>query len=497
MLKKVIITLACVCIISIVQAQVIFNKVYDSNLRYDGASAVIETFDGGFLIAGNTFNLSLGYMAVFIIKTDTYGDTAWTKEYNLNSAGGNWADAIIQLIDSNYIICGTTVDSLQMKKDAYLLKLDVIGNIIWFKKYGTNDNDAGYDTKQTSDEGFVIGGWSQQPSGFEDAFLVKTDSLGNEQWQQHYGGGNGELVFSVDLTEDGGYILGGTTYSPIAGTGTNTPPNMYLAKTDSLGNLLWQKPYGTAGIDYGQVTKCTMDSGFILVGGREVSGDMQGYIVKTNSSGIVQWTKTISTSGIYYDWFDNVLQLPDSSYLINGTTEFDNYVGWLVKCLPNGDTIFTKKYRYYPDTSTYHPQHYFYNMDLTSDGGAVMCGMTINNPLPQKNDFWVVKVDSLGCADTSCTTVGVDEFEFQKENQLIIYPNPNNGTFSVAYYYPQNKNDIFEVFDINGRRVFSQSLPQWSTLQMINLPELTGGIYNCVITSGYERMSRKVAIIKE
>lgn len=104
----------------------------------------------------------------------------------------------------------------------------------------------------------------------------------------------------------------------------------------------------------------------------------------------------------------------------------------------------------------------------------------------------------LGCDTTGgCPCfVGIEEPN-KHDFKFSISPNPSNGNFKIIYLLPQNKPGTFEIIDINGRKIFSQLLPQWSTLQFISLPKLSDGIYNCLITSGEQRASKKIVILKE
>ncbi|MGI8892080.1 MAG: T9SS type A sorting domain-containing protein, partial [Bacteroidia bacterium] len=98
--------------------------------------------------------------------------------------------------------------------------------------------------------------------------------------------------------------------------------------------------------------------------------------------------------------------------------------------------------------------------------------------------------------DISCTPCLVTVNEIEHDFKFNLYPNPSSGNFNIIYLLPQNKEGLLEVFDINGRRVFNYSLPQWSTLQQLSLPaNIANGLYNCVITSDGQRVSRKIAVI--
>ncbi|MBL7928623.1 MAG: T9SS type A sorting domain-containing protein, partial [Bacteroidia bacterium] len=112
-----------------------------------------------------------------------------------------------------------------------------------------------------------------------------------------------------------------------------------------------------------------------------------------------------------------------------------------------------------------------------------------------------------------CDTLGLGITEQSKHDfRFSILPNPNSGSFQILYLLPPDKSGVFSVYDINGRKVYEQKLPQWSTVQSINLMSggrhapvtlkgsnapIADGIYQCVITSGNERVVKKVAIIKE
>jgi hypothetical protein len=106
----------------------------------------------------------------------------------------------------------------------------------------------------------------------------------------------------------------------------------------------------------------------------------------------------------------------------------------------------------------------------------------------------------LGCDTTSscvCLTTGLEELE-KHDFKFSLSPNPNNGNFKIMYLLPQNETGRLEIFDVNGRRVFEMNLPPWSTMQEVSLPSgISAGVYNCVITSGGERINKKIAVIKD
>ena len=127
--------------------------------------------------------------------------------------------------------------------DIYLTRLDSAGTVLYTRTYGGDSTDYGYDLQETSDGGYVIvGGTRSSGSGEGDVYLIKTDSSGALQWSRTLGGVGNDEGHSVRVTNDNGFIIGGTTSSYGAGY-----DDFYLIKTDSTGTLTWYKTFGGAG----------------------------------------------------------------------------------------------------------------------------------------------------------------------------------------------------------------------------------------------------------
>ncbi|GAG84405.1 unnamed protein product, partial [marine sediment metagenome] len=194
-----------------------------------GGECVQQTTDGGFIVGGYT-DTGSGYSG-YIIKTDSIGDTLWTK---LSATG--YVTCVRQTVDGGYILTGSSV--------VYLLKTDTLGNQIWYQSYGGN---GGYSVQKTSDGGYIVVG--KIGSGNLDILMVKTDSLGNEQWSNIYGGSDREIPYSVYQTFDKGYIVVGETESYGAGLS-----DVYVIKTDANGDTLWTNTYGGVRLRYSKET---------------------------------------------------------------------------------------------------------------------------------------------------------------------------------------------------------------------------------------------------
>ena len=171
----------------------------------------------------------------------------------------------------------------------YLIKTDPNGVEQWSKTFGGTLADSGKSVKQTSDGGYILAGTSASfgPGG-RDMYLVKTDSLGNEEWSMGYGGSGSDEGSSVDETSDGGYIVLGYTNSFSADS-----YDLYLVKTDSLGNEQWNKTFDDTDIDLGKAVQETSDGGLMLFGISGITISQRDYLlIKTDSAGNEQWRNT-------------------------------------------------------------------------------------------------------------------------------------------------------------------------------------------------------------
>jgi hypothetical protein len=236
-----------------------WDKVFGGS-AYDEARSVCQTSDGGFILGGGTRSYTSGWFDVWLIKTDGYGNEQWSK--NFGGGDGDCGYSVQQDNDGGYVVLGYTFNYGAGATDIWLIKTDASGNKVWDKTYGGSSGDAGLDLKHTSDGGYIIVGQTNSfGSGGSDAWLLKTDSSGTKQWDKTFGGSGDETGFSIDLTNDGGYVFAGWTTS--FGSGGN---DIYVVKTDSNGNEVWHQTYGGSGDEFGLAIQATTDGGYIVAG---------------------------------------------------------------------------------------------------------------------------------------------------------------------------------------------------------------------------------------
>ncbi len=300
----------------------------------DWLPSLQQTVDGGYILGGNSKSgiggdktqntWSMDTADYWIVKTDSLGNKQWDK----NFGGTNWEDlsSIQQTADGGYILGGTSASDISGDKtqntwgttsDYWIVKIDALGNKQWDKNFGGMGNDHLQSILQTSDGGYIFGGYSASNSsgdktqnlwGFTDYWIVKTDSLGNKQWDKDFGGTDWQRLYSIQQTNDGGYILGGWSTSSISGDktqDTNGDYDYWILKTDSLGNKQWDKDFGGSDRDEFRFVQQTNDGGYLLSGDSDSPisgnktesnlGNKQTWLVKTDSLGNILWDKTAHT----------------------------------------------------------------------------------------------------------------------------------------------------------------------------------------------------------
>ena len=262
-----------------------------------------------------------------------------------------------------------------------------------------------YSVEQTSDGGYImVGETNSFGAGLKDVYLIKTDALGNVTWSKTYGGTNNDVGRSVKQTRDGGYIIGGWTQS-FAGS-----INFYLIKTTSTGTLSWAYVHGDATNETGYDVIEAPDGGFIIVGEKSMAGtDWDVYVVKTTSTGSFSWANAYgSGSGGGKGTGYKILQ-DGCNFVILGTADDKGtYTGqanfYLLRINSTGGLLLGKVYdRNNPTTSN---QTCFGGV-RTSDNGFMLCGYAVGFAGGGGTDVFVVKTSSDGSLLWSKTYGGI------------------------------------------------------------------------------------------
>ncbi|MHA2174436.1 MAG: hypothetical protein ACXABI_06375 [Candidatus Hodarchaeales archaeon] len=255
-----------------------------------GASALIQTTDGGFVLTGPDDTSGDVRDDLWLMKTDVTGHHQWTNI--LVGIASESASSLIQTTDGGYAGIAVKTGTFDMVGDFWLVKTDANGIVQWNQTYRDPDFDSASIVFQSVDGGFVLAGRTDSDDGKRDMWLVKTDATGIAQWNQNYSGyylidpTNRNPISSPEAlvsTTDGGFALAGVSF-----IGWGLFPNIWLVKTDANGVFQWNQSFGGAGRATISALVLTADGGFALAG---TSND-DFWLVKTDANGVVQWNQT-------------------------------------------------------------------------------------------------------------------------------------------------------------------------------------------------------------
>ncbi len=364
-----------------------WNQTYGGE-GYDWGGSLVQTLDGGFAIVGETDSYGAGDYDVYLVRTDAQGNLLWNMTYGGTEYDGGFS--VVQTLDGGFAIAGDTYSYGAGDRDAYLIRTDANGVMLWNTTFGGIEDDNVWTMIQTSDGGFaIIGRTDSYGAGSFDIYLVKTDANGSMLWNTTYGGPEYDFGTSLIQTLDGGFVIAGTTESYGAGD-----TDVYLIRTDANGVMLWNTTYGGPEYDFGISLVQTLDGGFAIVGYTYSygAGIDDVYLIKTDADGNMLWNKTYG--GTEHDYADSMVQTSDGGFVISALTytagEGNNsvYEGndavYLLKTDANGNLLWNM---------TYGETNYSIGRFLvqTSDGGFAIVG-DIESYGAGDDDVYLVKI---------------------------------------------------------------------------------------------------------
>jgi hypothetical protein len=477
--------LAAILVPSPLPAQITFQRTYGGP-DDDRAYSVQQTFDGGYIVAGYTWSQGAGLSDFYAIKTDFRGNVMWSRVYG--DSGHEEASSVQQTTDSGYVMTGLTDSPAQSPMNVYLVKTNAAGDTMWTRVFGDSEMNGGYSVQQTTDGGYVVAGHTTRRSpGARSAYLIRTDANGDPEWTRAYGDSGTTIAHSVRQTTDGGYVIAGYTDSHGAGR-----YDVCLIRTGSLGDTLWTRTYGGTRDDEGYSVEQTSDGGYIIAGYTDSygAGFDDVYLIKTDPLGDSLWARTFGGDSNNCGY--SVQQTTDGGYMIAGSTNSFGAGGadvYLVKTDSNGDTLWTRTFGGAADDSGYSVQQ-------TTDGGYVIAGTTWSFGAGG-SDVYLIKTDSLGnvaVAEPKTSPTRAQELSVSCE------PNPFAGTTTIrlspALRYSLLK---LRIYDAQGRAVrsFSSLLSPissltWDGTDDFGQPLPSGAYFICCEAAGERATARLV-----
>jgi hypothetical protein len=352
--------------------------------------SLVETSDGGFAIAGGQQALGVSY-DYWLVKTDANGGIQWSQSYGGNSI--EMTKSLVETVDGGYALAGYTESFGAGSSDFWLVKTDSNGIMLWNRTYGGSKSDTAYSLVETSDRGYALAGSTGSfGEGLNDCWLIKIDINGNIEWNQTYGGEANDVAYSLVRASDGGYVIAGTT-----GSFGTEGFDYWLIKTDSRGNMQWNQTYGGIGNDYAYSLVETFDADYALVGMTESfgAGKADVWLIKTDAHGNMQWNQTFG--GAEPDEANSLIQTFDGGYALAGyTTSGDETLEpfhvedfWLIKTDESGKLEWNQTYG---DAWDERAQ----SLIQTSDGGYALTGYSLSGPPGGDMKFLVIKTNQFG-----------------------------------------------------------------------------------------------------
>ena len=413
---------------------------------FDGGKAVQQTSDLGYIIAG------VSGSEAYLIKVKSNGLKEWDFTFNFIPSFISTAYAVIQVSDG-YIIAGTTGPS-SVDLDVYLFKTDLSGNLLWKKSIGDTVTDVGSSVIQVSD-GYIIAGTTGSVGNLE-AYLLKTDLSGNLLWEKNF---NYLLspfnrALSVQQTFDGGFIMVGTTNDPILNN------EVYLIKTTSSGNLVWEETYGGIGSDSGESVQQTFGGGYIIAGTTFSFGNgRQLYLLKTDIAGNLLWENDFGGPGL--ESATSVQQTSDGGYIVAGASgPFGDEDIYLLKVKQNNKisiAALCNAVKVKTDNCGYKRLEFGQqgNVNLGAPGSNT-CDVTCQQPFLLSSSRWlnILRGRTTTASVLNPVTLescgrnlgGVDQFDYSSQSPSNFFPSENNCWFKPPLSFLRDTWTGFEFF---------------------------------------------------
>lgn len=292
--------------------------------------------------------------------------------------------------DGGLAVAGFTQSEGAGSSDFFLVKLDASGDEEWSATFGGTSRDEALAVANTSDGGFILAGYTQSTqygiSGTSDAWVVKTDSNGGEEWNANFGGSGEDAAAAIRQTSDGGYIAAGYTSDQTSGD-----RDIHVVRLDSAGNVLWERTHEGMDDEEAMDVAVTVDGGFIVAGGTysEGEGSADGILIKYDASGAEEWARTYG--GADWDSLSAVAVHPDGGYVAAGGSASDGADGtdfWALRVDANGAETWSRTYGGGGSDMAN-------SLARAAGGGWLLAGET-GSYGESSGDFWVIHVDDTG-----------------------------------------------------------------------------------------------------
>jgi hypothetical protein len=472
-----------------------------------------QTSDGGYIAIGHGIESS-DADDMLIIKVDENGNFEWKQEFGISGRKG--AGYCVDEVSGGYVVGGAIFNPDSQRTQRFLAKLDLPGNIVWEKFYGSSGIGGIRGIDITSD-GFIIAtGYMNTPNTSEfqgfvfivdegDGFLLKLDMDGNVEWEKSIEAPQGTKVRQIDQ----GYAVCSTVWT--SSPQTDDHQDFCLIKTDQDGEKIWRKLYGGEYHDHLYDFDLSMDGSYILAG-HTLSYGVKNWdylLFKVDSAGTEEWHKTFGQPRGYdatyiHDEAYAVRQTPDGGFIIAGGSgdEYsysesghsagpsDEWKAYLVRTDSSGNILWEGIYP--PYSIGNNAAEY---VDITTNEGFIVFVDTDTQIPPNPNNFGFLKTKG----DPVTEIKNKRTITPEKFGLIRNYPNPFNPETNIDYSLAISGEVVLEVYDILGKKV-KTLINQHQISGIYNLKfdasELPSGIYIVRLKQGLYSDLLKMVLIK-
>ncbi|MCB0464230.1 MAG: T9SS type A sorting domain-containing protein [Aequorivita sp.] len=390
-------------------------------------------------------------------------------------------------------------------RDYWVVKLDVLGNIAWQNTIGGDYSDNIFSIKQTTDGGYILGGSSnsnisgektQDSKGIEDFWIVKLSNTGTVEWDKTVGGNNMDILQAIIQSSDGGYVVGGYSESEISGDKSENPigfTDYWVVKLSATGEVEWENTIGGTGYESIYSIAETAEGGYILVGPStsNISGDKSEdalgtdyWIVKINLSGQVEWDRTFGGEGA--DSAYSIQTAANNSFYILGSSNSDICDDKTENSLGERDywVLLINQFGNITWQNTIGGDNMDIGFPMLYENGSLLIGghsrSNISGDKTENSngerDFWVIKINPV---------LGVNDNELT--SSLSIYPNPTENILQLNH--KNHTIDGLKIFDTKGSLIKEFTSPK--NTSSINISDLSSGVYFLQISSEGKTVIKK------
>lgn len=361
---------------------------------YDTAFSVAEVDEGSIIVAGETSSFGTGNTDMILVKMDGGGNVLWQK--TIGGDGFESALGVIGDAEGGLIVVGKRRVPPDIIFDAWIMRLDGGGDIVWQKTVGGNSDEWAGSAAMTGEGSIVVAGETRSYYATAgDMLVMKLDPHGEILWQKHIGGHDNEHVSSLATCADGSIIAVGSTRSFGAGE-----YDMWIVKLDDSGNVLMQETLGGSSNDLASSVIESREGDVVIAGGTvsfgEGNGDM--WIVRLDSVLEVSWQKTIGAFG--GDVANALVESRDGRLVVAGQSNSSGYGEddmWLAGLDRDGSVLWHKG-------MGGSGSELVFAITGSGDGGIVAAGNT-GSFGEGRDDMWLVKTIGAGWIDGGCSIV--------------------------------------------------------------------------------------------